>query len=134
MESKINLWDLGIENLSDGFRTLLKDLKKLLKLEKRWDSKFNLRNVNFFLGDITGKRRSTILASFQKICPLGSKHQLKMHSVFWVHCVFWVLLSGNHVSVSFPRKADCASWKRPERWKRRPRSAAAGWRVRRRRD
>ena len=48
LESKINLWDLGIENLSDGFRTLLKDLKKLLKLEKRWDSKFNLRNVIFF--------------------------------------------------------------------------------------
>ena len=29
----------------------------------------NPRNANSFLGDITGKRRSTILASFQKICP-----------------------------------------------------------------
>ena len=30
----------------------------------------------FFLGDITGKRRSTILASFQKFCP-GIKTSMK---------------------------------------------------------
>ena len=31
---------------------------------------------NYFLGDITEKRRSTILASFQKLCP-GIKTQKK---------------------------------------------------------
>ena len=38
----------------------------------------------FFLGDITEKRRSTILASFQKLCP-RSKHQIKMTLSFLVH-------------------------------------------------
>ena len=43
--------------------------KKLLKRKERWDSKLNLRNVNFFPFDITEKRRSTFLASFHKLCP-----------------------------------------------------------------
>ena len=41
----------------------------MLKRNERWDSKLNPRNVNFFPGDITEKRRSTVLASFQKLCP-----------------------------------------------------------------
>ena len=41
----------------------------MLKRKERWDSKLNPRNVNYFPGDITEKRRSTILASFQKLCP-----------------------------------------------------------------
>ena len=70
MESKINLWYLDDGNLSDDYRTLVKELKKLLKLKKRWDSKLNPRTEKFFDGgDITEKRRSTILASFQKLCP-----------------------------------------------------------------
>ena len=68
-EPKTNLWYFDDGNLSDDYSTVLKDLKKLLKRKKRWDSKLNPRNVIFFLGDITEKRRSTILASFQKLCP-----------------------------------------------------------------
>ena len=41
----------------------------MLKRKERWDSKLNPRIVNFFPGDITEKRRSTISASFQKLCP-----------------------------------------------------------------
>ena len=38
--------------------------------KKRWESKLNPRNAtSFFLGDITEKRRLTILASQQKLCP-----------------------------------------------------------------
>ena len=40
-----------------------------MKRKKRWDSKLNPRNANSFLGDITEKRQSTFLASFQKLCP-----------------------------------------------------------------
>ena len=40
-----------------------------MKRKKRWDSELNPRNSNFFLGYITEKRRSTILASFQKVFP-----------------------------------------------------------------
>ena len=39
LESKKNLWYLDDENLSDDYRTVLKDLKKLLKRKKRWDFK-----------------------------------------------------------------------------------------------
>ena len=48
LESKINLWDLDDGNLSDDYRTVLKDLKNMLKRKKRWDSKLNPRNVKFF--------------------------------------------------------------------------------------
>ena len=49
----------------------MKDLEKLVEAEKTWDSKLNPRNVKFFLSffSITKKRRSTRLASFQKLCP-----------------------------------------------------------------
>ena len=48
LESKTNLWYLVDGNLSDDHRTVLKDLKKVLKLKERWDSKLNPRNVKFF--------------------------------------------------------------------------------------
>ena len=35
-------------NLSDDYKTVLKDLKKLLKLKKRWNSKLNPQKVNLF--------------------------------------------------------------------------------------
>ena len=41
----------------------------MLKRKERWDPKLNPRNVNFFPGDITEKRRSTFSASFHKLCP-----------------------------------------------------------------
>ena len=70
LESKTNLWYLDDGNLSDDYRTVLNDLKKIVERKERWDSKFNPRNVKLlFPGDITEKRRSTILASFQKRCP-----------------------------------------------------------------
>ena len=37
--AKINLW--YFDDSSDDYRTVLKDLKKLLKREKRWDSKLS---------------------------------------------------------------------------------------------
>ena len=48
LESKINLVYLDDGNLSDDYRTVLKDLKKLLKRKERWDSKLNPRSVKFF--------------------------------------------------------------------------------------
>ena len=59
LESKGNLWYLDDGNLSDDddYRTVLNDLKKLLERKERWDSKLNTRNVTFFPGDITEKRR-----------------------------------------------------------------------------
>ena len=48
LESKINLWYLDDGNLSDDYRTVFKDFKKMLKRKERWDSKLNPRNVKFF--------------------------------------------------------------------------------------
>ena len=70
MESKINLWYLDDGNPSDDHRTVLKDLKKIVEAEKTLGFKFKATNCEIiFLGDITEKPRSTILASFQKLCP-----------------------------------------------------------------
>ena len=71
LESKINLWYLDDGNLSDEYRTVLKDLKEIVEAERTLGLKINPRNVTFFPGDITEKRRrSTNLASFQKLCPV----------------------------------------------------------------
>ena len=48
LESKKNLWYLDDGNLSDDYRTVLKDLKKMLKRKERWDTKLILRSVKFF--------------------------------------------------------------------------------------
>ena len=48
LESKRSLWYLDDGKFSDDYRNVLKDLKKLLKLKERWDSKLKPRNVNFF--------------------------------------------------------------------------------------
>ena len=48
LESKINLWYLDDGIWSVDYRTILKDLKKLLERKERWDSKINPRNVIFF--------------------------------------------------------------------------------------
>ena len=67
LESTINLWYLDDGNLGDDYRT--ERSQKIIEAKERWDSKLNTQNVKFFRGDITQKRRSTILASFQKRCP-----------------------------------------------------------------
>ena len=70
MESKISLWYLDDGNLSDDYRTVLKDLNKNVGADNALGLKFEPTKCEFFfLGDITEKRRSTILASFQKLCP-----------------------------------------------------------------
>ena len=77
LESKINLCYLDDGNLSDDYRTVLKDLRKIVEAEKTLGLKINTKKCEmFFLVDVTIKRRSTILASFEKICP-GSKNQRK---------------------------------------------------------
>ena len=70
LESKINLWYLDDGNLSDDYRTVLKDLKKIVEAEKTQGLKSIPTESDFFLGDITEIRRSTILASFQKLIIL----------------------------------------------------------------
>ena len=71
LESKINVWYLDDSNLSDDYRTVQKDLEKNVEGEKTLGVKFKpTKSENFFLGDITEKRRSTILATFQKLCPV----------------------------------------------------------------
>ena len=73
LTSKMNLWYLDDGNLSDDHIIVLKDLKKRVEAEKTLGLKIKLTKCEFFfLGDITEKRRSTILASFQKLC-LGIK-------------------------------------------------------------
>ena len=70
LESKINLWYLNDGNLSDDYRTVLKDLKKIVEAERTLGLKIKpTKSEIFFPGDITEKRRSTILAYFQKLCP-----------------------------------------------------------------
>ena len=85
LESKINLWYLDDGNLSDDYRTVLKDLKKIVEAERTLGFKIKPTKCEiFFPGDITEKRRSTILASFKNFAP-GSKHQRKMNLSFLVH-------------------------------------------------
>ena len=84
LESKINLWYLDVGNLSDDYRIVLKDLKKVVDAEKPLGLKIKHEMRIFFLGDITEKHRSTILASLQKLA-LGSKYQRKMNLSFLVH-------------------------------------------------
>ena len=71
LESKINinLWYLDDGNLSDDYRTVLNDLKKIVEAERTLGLKIEpTKCETFFPGAITEKRRSTILASFQKLC------------------------------------------------------------------
>ena len=66
-ESKTNLRYLANGKLSDDYRTVLKDLKNIFEAEQKLGLKIKpTKCENFFLGDITEKRQSTILASFQK--------------------------------------------------------------------
>ena len=70
LESKKNLWYLDDGNLSDDHKTVLKDLQEIVEAEKTLGLKIKPTKCEvFFLGDITEKCRSTILASFQKLCP-----------------------------------------------------------------
>ena len=70
LESKIDLWYFDDGNSNDDYRTVLKDLKKIVEAEKTLGLKIKSTKFEiFFPGDITEKRRSTILASFQKFCP-----------------------------------------------------------------
>ena len=85
LESKTNLQYLDDGNLSDDYRTVLNDLKKIVEEETTLG--LNIKPTkcgSFSLGDITEKHCSTILASFQKLCP-KSKHQRKMNLSFLVH-------------------------------------------------
>ena len=57
-------------NLSDNYTTVLYDLKNIVEAEKTLGLKTKPTKCEiFFLGDITEKRQSTILASFQNFCP-----------------------------------------------------------------
>ena len=70
LESKMNLWYIEDGNLSDDYRTVLRDHKKIVEAEKTLGLKIKPTKSEFFFpGDITEKRRLTILASFQKLCP-----------------------------------------------------------------
>ena len=70
LESKINLWYLEDGNLSVDYRTVLKDFKKVVDAEKTLGLKIEPTKCEIlFPGDITEKRRLTILPSFQKLCP-----------------------------------------------------------------
>ena len=70
LEPKRNLWYLDDGSLSDDYRTVLKDLKKIVEAERTLGLKIKPTKCEiFFPCDITEKRRSTILASFQKLCP-----------------------------------------------------------------
>ena len=70
LELKLNLWYVDDGKLIDDYRTVLKDLKKIVEVEKTLGLKIKHTKCEIvFLGDITEKRRSTILASFQFFAP-----------------------------------------------------------------
>ena len=48
LESKINVWNLDDGNLSDDYRTVLKDLKKIVEAERTLGLKIKPRNCEFF--------------------------------------------------------------------------------------
>ena len=84
LESKINLWYLDDGNLSDDYRTVLKDLKKLLKRKECWDSKLNPRNVNFSL--VTSlKNDDRQFYNLSKSFAPAPKLQRTMNLSFLVH-------------------------------------------------
>ena len=81
LEPKINLWNLDDGNLSDDYRTVLKDLQKIVEAKRTLGLKIKHTKCEIFLpGDITEKRRSPILASFQKLCP-GIKTPKKVEPI-----------------------------------------------------
>ena len=69
LDLKKNIWYLDDGNLGDDYRTFLKDLKDIVETENTLNSKSNPQMANFFLSDITEKRRSKNLSFFQKLCP-----------------------------------------------------------------
>ena len=84
LESKINLWHLDDGNLSDDYRTVLKDLEKKLKRRERWDSKLNPRNVIF--SPVTSlKNDDRQFYHLSKNFAPGSKVQRKMNLSFLGH-------------------------------------------------
>ena len=48
LESKINLWYLDDGNLSDDYRTVLKDLKKIVEAERTLEHKIKPTKCEFF--------------------------------------------------------------------------------------
>ena len=48
LESKMNLWYLDDGNLSDDYRTILKDLKKIVKAERTLGLKIKPTKCDFF--------------------------------------------------------------------------------------
>ena len=70
MESKTNLWYLDDSKLSDDYRTVLKDLKKIVEAEKTLELKIKrTKRKTFFSGTSLENADRHILASFQKLCP-----------------------------------------------------------------
>ena len=63
------MWYLDDGKLSEDYRSVLKDLKKIVEAEKTLGLKIKPTKCEFFLEDITEQRRLTILASFQKFFP-----------------------------------------------------------------
>ena len=84
LESKINLWYLGDGILSDDYRIVLKYLEKIIEAERTLGLKIKPTKCEFFFScDITEKRRSTILASFEKLSP-RSKYQRNLNISFLI--------------------------------------------------
>ena len=83
--SKTNLWYLDDGNLCDDYRTVLKDLKKLLKRKERFDSKLNPRSVKFFSLVASLKNDDRQFQHLFKNFAPGLKHQRKMNLSFLVH-------------------------------------------------
>ena len=70
LESKKTLRYLDNRILSDDYRTVLKDLKKIVEAEQTLGLKIKPTNrESFSPSDIVEKRRSKILEYFQKLCP-----------------------------------------------------------------
>ena len=70
MCSKHNIWYLDDGNLSDDYRTVLKDLKTIIAAEKELGLSLNSNKCEIcFLGNPTNKQYETILNQFNKVCP-----------------------------------------------------------------
>ena len=70
LESKINIWYLDDGNYHKDHEVVLRDLKKILKLEQNYGLSLNTEKGDLcFLAPTTSTQYNSILIQFRKICP-----------------------------------------------------------------
>ena len=104
LESKINLWYLDDGTLSDDYRNVLKDLKKIVEAERKLGLKIKPTNCEIFSLVTTLENDDRQFQHLSKNFAPGSKHQRKMNLSFLVH-----RSARNHKQTNWKRKL--MNWK-----------------------